>query len=144
MLNKLRKIAIPAGAAILLALVLLFVYFSVLPRVSYRRLVNSVVRQDAVISACVVRGGEELQFTDKQVLAVISWLAEYRSENEGVKHAEGHSGYELRLDFADPGGRSTVLYVEPRAIVFPGIMGDYRIEVETNDIYSLITNINEV
>ena len=136
-----RLIAIIVGAVVALALVFLLLYNVLFPRVSYRQLVFSVTEDGAVITAEALRQGSSIWLTDKQILAVESWLAEYRSENEGISHADEHSGYELRLNFADPDGRTEIIYIEPDAIVFSGILGNYRITVETNDIYDLISGL---
>ena len=144
MSKKWRIILAAAAAAMVLALVLLFVYYNLLPRISYRRLVNSVTPQGAILTAKAEKEGEEYWLSDSQILAVVSWLAEYRSENNGIAHSPEGRGTQLTLHYGDPDGRAVVLYLESRAIVFPGILGSYRIEVDTNDIYTLINNLNEV
>ena len=144
MSKVLKRILIGVGAAAVLALIFVFVYYWLMPKLSYRRLVASVTPQGAIITANAEKDGEETWLSDRQILAVISWLAEYRSENNGISHAPAGRGTRLTLHYADPDGRAAVLYLESRAIVFPGIMGNYRIEVDTNDIYTLISNINEV
>lgn len=140
----LRKILIGVAAAAAVVLLFMFVYSWLLPKLSYRQLVNTVIPNDAVITAKAEKDGEEAWLTDRQILAVVSWLAEYRSENNGIKHAPEGRGARLTLHFPDPDGKAIVLYLEPRAIVFEGIGGSYRITVDNNDIYDLISSINDV
>ena len=92
-------------------------------------------------SAEIVRGSHITALTDKQCLGVASWLAEYRSENKGISHADEAGGYELHLHFADKPGHDAVLHVEQNAVIFPGILGQYRIAVENNELYDMISDI---
>ena len=138
---NIRLIGMIAAGVVVTVLLFLLLYNGLMPRLSYRRLVFAVTADGAVTSAEAERQGIRIPLSDRQILAVESWLAEYRSENEGISHTRERSGYVLTLHFGNSGRRDEVLYVEPEAIVFDGILGDYRIQVETDDLYSLIAGL---
>ncbi len=136
-----RRAIIAAAIVAAAAIVFAVLYYGVFPKVSYRKLVMAVTSEGSITGGEIVRGGHELELTDKQCLAVATWLAEYRSSNGGVSHTDERGGYELRLHFGDREGHSEVLHVEENAIVFRGIMGNYRIQVNNNELYDMISDL---
>ena len=128
-------VCILLGVIILLAVV----YFYLLPGYSYRRLTNSIISEGSVVSAVADRNGEERELNEMQTLAVISWLADYRSDNAGISHASEWEGWTLDLTLEN--GREIRLFIEPSAIVFDGVLDDYRIKLDYNDIYNLINEL---
>lgn len=141
MRKHLRQILQGAAIAAACILVFLIVYSWMLPRISYRRLVVDVTSENVYHSARVVHAGDSRELTDKQQLAVASWLAEYRSENKGIKHTADKGPYELWLDCVDADGAGIVLYLDQNGIVFPGVLGNYRIEVDSNELYDLAVDV---
>lgn len=129
------------GIMLALAIVFCVLYFYVFPRLSYRKLTNSVVSEGSIVSAVVTKGEETFELNDMQKLAIVSWLADYRSENNGIVHTTEREGSKLEITLSD--GRRLKLNLEPSAIVFDGIMGPYRIKLDYNDIYNLIINPNQ-
>ena len=132
-------IAVLCIAALALAFGLL--YFKYLPNASYRKLVLSTVGGSAVSSAEVITSDGAYPLTEEQKLAVISWFAEYWSENSGITRAKAHEGYELHLHYAAGDRADEVLYIEPHNIVFDGMAGLYRVAVETTEIYDMINDM---
>lgn len=139
--GKLRIAVIAAAGIAVLALIFCLLYFWLFPKVAYRRLVFSVIGDGAVNAAEAVTPSGTYPLTYKQTLAVVSWLAEYRSENDGISHASEHEGYELRLHFSDEQTKDKVLFIEPRGVVFEGLLGYYRIETDVNEIYDLVNDM---
>ena len=141
MMKHFKQIAIALAAVAAAALIFLLVYLWILPGASYRQLVVGVTKDNAVASAEIIRDGQSVPLTDKQTLAVASWLAEYRSENNGISHSAERGGYELLLHMSDADRGDIRLNVEQNAIVFPGVMGDYRIELESGELFDLLNDI---
>ena len=141
MKGKLR-IAVTAAAVIaVLAILFCLLYYWLIPKFAYRKLVFSVADDGSVSSAEAVTSSGEYPLSEEQILAVVSWLAEYRSENDGISRASEHEGYELRLHFSDGQKKDKVLYVEQAGVVFEGMLGRYRVETEDNEIYDLIKDM---
>ena len=128
------------GILILITAILAAVYYYVMPRISYRQLTNSVISEGSVASAKVTRGKDEFELNDMQILAVVSWLADYRSDNKGITHASEWEGSVMDLTLES--GRQIKLFIEPSAIVFEGLFGEYRIKVDYNELYYLVNNLS--
>lgn len=139
MAKHLRTAGIAVGIIAAVVLLFLLIYTWLLPKLSYRRLVFSVTEEDAIASAEAIRDGKSVEISERQSIAIASWLAEYRSENEGITHTSSKEGAELWLHLAD--GRDVCLYVEQNEIIFPGILGHYSIAVESNEIFYLISEL---
>ena len=135
-----RRAVIAVAVIAALALIALFLYSWLMPKLSYRRLVFAVTGENSITSAEGVRNGMYTELSEGQCIAVASWLAEYRSDNNGIDHASEFGGYELRLHLSD--GSEITLINEQNSIVFPGIMGQYRIEVDANEIFTLLADLS--
>ena len=94
-----RVILIVLAAAAVVALIGALLHLYVFPKLSYRHICVSIAGGESIESANYVYEGKTIALTHDQILAMITWLADYRSENEGIE----------RIDFIDDSGVALVL-----------------------------------
>ena len=125
--------------AVIIGAVAMFVLHWLLPKLSYRKIALSITGDSSVSSAEYIKDGMSITLTEDQTNAVVAWIAEYRSDNEGVERLASidKSGVEIRITLKN--GDAIALYPDRMGICFKGILGKYRIIKTECEIYDSVS-----